>query len=181
MGRRYASVLWLAVIAATGVLLATLAFVPLGPRGEARPTDDPLLGRAAPAIDAHGLDGRDWSLADGAGRVTWINFWATNCEPCRSEMPAMQALSEEYGDRLLILGVNWGEARDAVTSFADRYGVQYPLLLDPRLENYYRWARTDGLPRHFFVSPDGVVVREVIGPLEPARMASILRELIGPA
>jgi hypothetical protein len=59
--------------------------------------------------------------------------------------------------------------------------VHYPLLLDPRLENYFRWARTDGLPRHFFVSPNGEVVREVIGPLEPGRMVSILRELIGPA
>jgi thiol-disulfide isomerase/thioredoxin len=178
--RRYTSVLWLAAIAAVGVVLAVLAFVPLRPSGELR--DDPLVGRAAPAIEAHGLDGRDWSLtADGAGRVTWINFWATSCEPCRSEMPAMQALAEAYGDRLLILGVNWGEAQDAVSSFAERYGVHYPLLLDPRLENYFRWARTDGLPRHFFVSPNGEVVREVIGPLEPGRMVSILRELIGPA
>lgn len=92
----------------------------------------------------------------------------------------MQALSEAYGDRLLILGVDWGESQESVTDFTDRYRIDYPILLDPRLENYYRWASTDGLPRHFFVDADGMVVREVIGPLDPSRMATILAELIGP-
>ncbi len=178
MRARHGSLLWLAFIVAVGVALGVLASIPLL-RGTATPTDNPLGGRPAPAIKATDLDGRQWTLADGSGRLTWVNFWATNCEPCRTEMPAMQALAEAYGDRLLVLGVNWGESSESVASFLDRYGIRYPILLDPQLENYYRWAATDGLPRHFFVDEDGVVVQEVIGELAPDRMESILSDLIG--
>jgi thiol-disulfide isomerase/thioredoxin len=179
MRARHGSLLWLAFIVLVGVGLAVLASIPLL-RGAPSGTDSSLVGRPAPSIEASDLDGRSWTLADGSGRLTWINFWATSCEPCRTEMPAMQALSEAYGDRLVILGVDWGESRDSVASFLDRYGIRYPILLDPTLDNYYRWATTDALPRHFFVDEQGVVVREVIGELEPARMEGILTELIGP-
>jgi hypothetical protein len=83
-----------------------------------------------------------------------------------------------HADDLLILGVDWGEEASAVADFAERYGVDYPILLDPGLDNYYRWAGTDGLPRHYFIGADGTVVREVIGPLDPARMVAIVDELL---
>lgn len=175
--RRY-SLVWLAAIVALGVMLATLALIPV----LRTPNDGrigPLVGRPAPALRATDLDGREWSLAGGEDRLVWVNFWATSCEPCRTEMPAMQRLAEAYADELLILGVDWGEERAAVADFVERYDVAYPILLDPGLENYYRWAGTDGLPRHYFIGPAGTVVREVIGPLEPARMAAIVEELLG--
>ena len=66
----------------------------------------------------------------------WVNFWATSCEPCRTEMPAMQRLAEAYPDELLILGVDWGEGADIVTDFVARYRIDYPILLDPTLETW---------------------------------------------
>jgi thiol-disulfide isomerase/thioredoxin len=167
-----------ALIVAIGIGLAVLAFWPLVVRPQAL-VDSPLIGKPAPAIAGTDLEGRTWTLADGRGRLVWINFWATNCEPCRTEMPAMQRLAEEHPDDLLILGVDWGEGSDAVAAFAAGYGIHYPILLDPRLENYYRWATRDGLPRHYFVDAHGTVVREVIGPLDPATMVTILKELLG--
>lgn len=176
--RRWRSLAWLAGIAAVGAVLAVLAFAPLAPApgGET----GPLIGKAAPTLDAVDLAGRRWTLAAAAGRLVWVNLWATNCEPCRTEMPAMQRLAEAYGDELLILGLDRGEARESVADFVARYGVTYPILLDPTLENSYRWSLDPGLPRHWFVDERGVVVREVIGPLDPARMVEILDELIGP-
>jgi thiol-disulfide isomerase/thioredoxin len=174
--RRY-SLLWLAAIVAMGSALALLLAIPLA-RNEPDGRRGPLVGLPAPALSAVDLDGRTWSLDDADGRLVWVNFWATSCEPCRTEMPAMQRLAEAHPDELLILGVDWGEGRDAVADFADRYGVTYPVLLDPRLETYYRWAGTDGLPRHYFIGSEGTVLREVIGPLDPARMVAILEELL---
>lgn len=174
--RRY-SLLWLLVILALAAVLGVLATIPLL-RGAPDGRIGSLVGQPAPALSAEGLDGRTWSLADADGRLVWVNFWATSCEPCRTEMPAMQRLAEEYGDELLVLGVDWGEERDAVAAFVERYGVTYPILLDPTLETYYRWAGTDGLPRHYFIGAEGTVVREVIGPLDPARMVAILDELL---
>jgi cytochrome c biogenesis protein CcmG, thiol:disulfide interchange protein DsbE len=174
--RRY-SLLWLLLILALSVALAVLFTIPLL-RGEPDGRVGSLVGQPAPALEADDLDGRTWSLADANGRLVWVNFWATSCEPCRTEMPAMQRLATEFADELLVLGVDWGEGREAVGDFVERYGVTYPILLDPTLETYYRWAGSDGLPRHYFIGPEGTVVREVIGPLDPARMVAILDELL---
>ena len=176
--RRRGSLLWLCAIAALAVVLGWLATIPLL-RAPIDGRFGSLVGQPAPALEATALDGREWSLADATGgRIGWVNFWATSCEPCRTEMPAMQRLSEAYADEMLILGVNWGEERGAVENFVERYGIEYPILLDPGLDNYYRWARGDGLPRHYFIGEAGTVLREVIGPLDPARMVEILDELL---
>jgi len=176
---RRSSLVWTAGILVVAIALAVLAFVPLL-RGGGTGTEGTLVGQAAPAISADDLAGKRWTLADGRGRLVWVNFWATSCEPCRTEMPAMQRLAEAYGDKLLILGLDWGEERSSVADFGRRYAIGYPILLDPTLANFYRWARGTGLPRHYFVDERGRVVREVIGPLAPARMAAILSDLIGP-
>ena len=76
------------------------------------------------------------------------------------------------------LGVNWGEEQAGVEDFVARYGVTYPILLDPGLETYYRWAGTDGLPRHYFIGAEGTVLREIVGPLDPARMVGVVEELL---
>jgi thiol-disulfide isomerase/thioredoxin len=175
--RRRGSLAWALGIVALAVVLGALAAIPLL-RSPADGRTGPLVGRPAPALDAADLDGRRWSLGSGDDRIVWVNFWATSCEPCRTEMPAMERLAEAYADDLLILGVDWGEGRDSVVDFVDRYGVTYPILMDPTLENYYRWAAADGLPRHYFVGADGVVLREVIGPLDPAEMVAIVEELV---
>lgn len=175
--RRRFSLLWLSAILLLGVALGVLATIPLL-RSPNDGTLGTLVGKLAPALVAQGLDGTTHSLADADGRLVWVNFWATSCEPCRTEMPAMQRIAEAYADDVLILGVDWGEERGSVVDFVERYGVEYPILLDPGLEAYYRWASSDGLPRHYFIGQAGTVLREVIGPLEPARMLTILEELL---
>lgn len=177
--RRRFSLLWLLAIAALAIVLAALATIPL----VRAPTDGSLgslVGLPAPELVAQDLDGREWSLADAEERLVWVNFWATSCEPCRTEMPAMQRIAEAHDEDMLILGVDWGEERSAVVDFVERYGIEYPILLDPGLEIYYRWARSDGLPRHYFIGETGTVLREVIGPLEPARMVEMVDELLAP-
>jgi len=174
------SLAWLAAITVVGIGLGVLASIPLL-RGDPTGREGSLVGEAAPPVDLVDLQGRRWTLADGAGRLTWVNFWATNCEPCRTEMPAMQRLAELYGERLLILGIDWGEERATVEDFVARYAIRYPILLDPTLDTIFDWSSATGLPRHYFVDANGIVVREVIGPLAPARMIELLEELLGPA
>lgn len=176
-GRRRRALLWAAVMAIVGAALLVLVLLPL-----ARAPDDAsageLVGHAAPPLDAVDLNGRRWTLDDADGRLVWINFWATWCPPCRTEMPMMQRLHERYGDRVLIVGVDFGEERGAVEDFVDRYGLTYPILLDPTLDNYYRWSPTFGLPRHYFVDADGIVVRQFPGELPPKAMLETLDELL---
>jgi cytochrome c biogenesis protein CcmG, thiol:disulfide interchange protein DsbE len=175
--RRRWSLAWLLLIVALAAVLAWLASVPLL-RGEPDGRIGSRVGEPAPSLALDDLDGRRWSLADADGRLVWVNFWAISCEPCRTEMPAMQRLADAYPDELLILGVDFGEERGDVADFVARYGIEYPVLLDPGLETFYRWASTDGLPRHYFIGAKGTVLREIVGPLDPARMVAILEDLL---
>src|SRR5690554_5020708 len=106
--RRRWSLAWLLLIVALGVLLAWLASVPLL-RGEPDGRSGSRVGEPAPELELRDLEGRTWRLADADVPLVWVNFWATSCEPCRTEMPAMQRLADAYADELLILGVDWGE------------------------------------------------------------------------
>ena len=177
--RRRASLLWGALIMAVAGLLLVLALMPLAGR-DAAAQGGRLIGRPAPALDLTDLEGQRWTLSGGRGRLVWVNFWATWCPPCRTEMPMMQRLADAYGDRLLILGVDFGEEPAAVRQFADRYAIGYPILLDPTLDTFYRWSPQFGLPRHYFVDARGTVVREIPGELPPEQMVALLDELLGP-
>ncbi len=171
--RRRWSLAWLLLIVGLALVLGWLASVPLL-RGEPDGRGGSRVGEPAPAIGLRDLEGQTWSLEDADGRLVWVNFWATSCEPCRTEMPAMQRLADAYPDELLILGVDWGEEEGVVRGFVERYAIEYPILLDPDLDAYYRWASTDGLPRHYFIGVEGTVLREIVGPLDPARMVGIV-------
>lgn len=178
--RRRWSLAWLLAIVVIGVVLAWLASVPLL-RGEPDGRDGVRVGQPAPTLALTDLEGNARSLDDADGRLIWVNFWAVSCEPCRTEMPAMQRLADAYADELLVLGVNWGEGRDTVADFVDRLGIEYPILLDPGLDTFYAWAATDGLPRHVFIGAEGTILREVVGPLDPARMVRVVDELLAGA
>jgi thiol-disulfide isomerase/thioredoxin len=175
--RRRWSLAWLLAIVVIGGVLGWLASVPLL-RGEPDGRDGARVGQPAPSLELDDLGGRGWSPADTDARIMWVNFWAVSCEPCRTEMPAMQRLAEAYPDDLVILGVNWGEERRGVEDYVERLGIEYPILLDPGLETFYRWAGTDGLPRHYFVGAEGTILREIVGPLDPARMVEIVEDLL---
>ena len=177
---RRGALLWGGLILATGALLLILVLLPIA-RGSDTQAGGTLVGRAAPELDLVDLDGRRWTLADGGGRLVWINFWATWCPPCRTEMPMMQRLHERFGDRVLILGVDFGEERGTVVDFVERYGITYPILLDPTLDAFYRWSPQFGLPKHYFVDANGVVVREIPGELPPEAMLQTLEELLAEA
>ena len=177
--RRRAPLLWGAVIVGIAALLLTLVLIPFG-RADTSVQGGRLVGQPAPPIDLLDLEGRRWSRDDGRERLVWVNFWATWCPPCRTEMPMMQRLADEYGDRLLILGIDFGEEPSAVRQFVDRYGISYPILLDPTLDTFYRWSPQFGLPRHYLIRADGTVIREIAGELPPEQMLALLDDLLGP-
>jgi thiol-disulfide isomerase/thioredoxin len=60
-----------------------------------------------------------------------VNFWATWCEPCRAEMPALQQLAREHrAQGLQVLAVNYKETEAAVHRFLQATGLDLPVLLD---------------------------------------------------
>ena len=73
-------------------------------------------------------NGRMHPLAEYRGRPLVLNFWATWCEPCRREIPLLQALHQERGDSVQIVGVAVDFQAD-VLQYAQAQGITYPLLM----------------------------------------------------
>lgn len=87
--------------------------------------------RPAPPLSLADLDGKTWDLAGLQGRAVVLNFWATWCEPCREEMPSLQALARRHqSDPLAVLTVNYQESEPGIRRFLERVPFSLPVLLD---------------------------------------------------
>lgn len=82
-----------------------------------------------PARTALDLEGRPVPVPP-PGRAVALNFWATWCEPCRSEMPTLQVAAEVYGEKLSVLAVNFKEHPRTVMRFLKSSAVDLPIVLD---------------------------------------------------
>jgi peroxiredoxin len=94
------------------------------------------VGEPAPELKARDLLERDVTLSGLRGhKVVLLDFWATWCGPCRTSMPALQQLHDEFKDRgLEILSVDQGEDREQVQQFVKRKAYSFRVLLDPESE-----------------------------------------------
>jgi thiol-disulfide isomerase/thioredoxin len=139
----------------------------------------PLPGRAgtierrwparkpAPPLALDGLDGRRWSLAPLRGKVVVLNFWASWCEPCVTEIPTLGWLAETHAARgdVVVLGVNYQEHEAKVRRFLQAVPVPYPVLLDRNGEAAKAWTSRI-FPTTVLVGRDGRPVLSVTGELD---------------
>lgn len=116
----------------------------------------PYPGYLAPDFAFEDLDGNLVSLSDFRGKPVLLNFWATWCPPCRKEIPDLQAFHEQYGDRVVLLGIDWSEDREEVRSFLRRYGATYPNVIDKSGEFFVKYQLI-GLPTSFWIDEQGVI------------------------
>lgn len=88
-------------------------------------------GRPTPALDLAARDGGRWRLADARGKLVMINFWASWCEPCRSEMPSLELLAGKYESQgLEVVTVNYRESTAAISRFCELMPISLPILMD---------------------------------------------------
>jgi peroxiredoxin len=107
------------------------------------------------------IHGKTWAAKDLRGQVVLLNFWATWCPPCRSEMPDLDFIYKRFkNDGLIVLAVTDEEA-GKVKPFIDQYGFSYPIALDPDKSAHKQFS-IEGLPRSFVYDRDGKLVAQAI-------------------
>ncbi len=168
---------------ATGLGVALIALLAYGLLGVGQSTtlDDGVRGGerpAAPSRPLPTLDGRTASLADFRGRPVILNFWASWCDPCKDEAPALvraQERLEAAGGT--VLGVTVEDTRDAARGFARRYGMDYPSLRDVGGDLGDDYG-TNGVPETFVIDRQGRVVALQRGSVDDAFLERALREVL---
>jgi thiol-disulfide isomerase/thioredoxin len=134
---------------------------------------DKIAGKPAPDLRLKDIDGHEVALADLQGKVVFVNFWATWCDPCRIEIPWLIDMQAKYGPKgFTVVGIAMDEeGKSAVAPFLqkerfDVHGQQVPM-------SYPIWLGTDdaaekfggilGYPTSFLISRDGKQVRKFQG------------------
>ncbi len=121
------------------------------------------VGNPAPDFQLQSLDGQTVSLGNLQGKPVLINFWATWCGPCRSEMPYIQEIYEEWTNKgLLGLAINIGESSSKAEEFMQSNSLSFAVLLDTKQDVAQRYNIT-GIPTTFFIDKDGIIQDKVIG------------------
>ena len=125
----------------------------------------PQVGFQAPDFELETFAGDRYLLSELRGRPVLINFWTSWCPPCRSEMPAIQKVYDEFQDQgFIVLGVNsthQDNLGDAIT-FTQIRKLSFPILLD-RDGSVGSLYEVRALPSTFFVDPQGIIQEVVIG------------------
>ena len=125
----------------------------------------PVVGMPAHEFSLPNLNGQVQSLSQYRGKIVLLNFWATWCKPCTTEMPAMQAAYDRLRDHgLVVLAINELEDTQKVKEHITQHGHTFPVLLDQdnQVANQYG---VFGLPVSVFIDETGLVEQYIKGGL----------------
>jgi cytochrome c biogenesis protein CcmG, thiol:disulfide interchange protein DsbE len=154
---------WLILLLAgmgVGVVMAALVIFSSLPQ-----TSKVMVGKAVPEAETENVIGNQpLILTSFRGKAVAINFWATWCIPCQNEMPLLEKYQQKYADRLVVIGVNAQESKDAVTAYIAENHITFPIGLDLPGDMLRLWS-VQGYPTTYFIDKDGILRATHIGEL----------------
>jgi peroxiredoxin len=125
----------------------------------------PAIGMQAEDFSLTDLEGKSQSLSQYRGKIVLVNFWATWCKPCTTEMPAMQTMYDKLRDKgFVVLAVNELEDDAKVREHIKQYGHTFPVLMD-RDNKVANQFGVFGLPVSVFIDQEGRVQEYIKGGL----------------
>ena len=176
----------LTITGAAGSLSAGLAAQePAASQESAASQEEERPSVPAPDFTLTDQFGESHTLSDYQGKIVFLNFWATWCSPCKSEMPDIQALYEAHGgnaEDLVVLGVaqpgvgREGSSED-IADFLAEGGYTYPVVMDED-GSVFAQSGIRAFPTTFMISSDGTVYGYVEGAISAEIMEDIVRQTV---
>ena len=137
------------------------------------------IGEPLPDTELAMLDGEGTgSIGDYRGEWVLVNVWASWCDPCREESPALQRFYEEHRDQnFTVLGIDSRDVSSEGLAFVEEFGLTYPQLHDSEGDVPDDYGMT-GFPESFLIDPEGKVAVARSGPVTSAYLEQEVAPLI---
>ncbi len=166
------------LVAAVGLLLVLMVVLAFGLRPK---TSTVLKGHPAPNFDLTAFNGefagKRFTLADLRGQVIVLNFFASWCVECDKEMPTLEQAWRDYRAKgVWFVGVDYLDIDSAGLAYLARFGTTYPNGPDIGSRMFQNYQST-GVPETFFIDRQGVVQHVEIGPIDQAKLYTLLDQL----
>jgi len=122
------------------------------------------VGEPAPEFEFTTLDGQKITSESVKGKVVLLNFFATWCGPCRTELPHLAEAYQKLKDdeRVIVLSVGREHTQEELTKFKEETKLDLPFAPDPERTMYSKFA-TQWIPRNYVIAPDGTIAMQEIG------------------
>ncbi|MEO8633137.1 MAG: TlpA disulfide reductase family protein [Chloroflexota bacterium] len=168
-------------IAVTIAIVGLVVVLLLAFRRDPRDIRTGTIGKPAAAFDLERLDGPGRiRLADYAGKIVIVNFWASWCIPCKQENPALVAVWERYRTSdVMLIGILYQDSLDSARSYTRRMGNTWPTGIDDDGRVAFAYG-VFGIPETFFIGPDGVISGRHIGAIDEATLVRGIEALRRP-
>jgi len=170
---------WLLALIVVGVL-ALLGLLFWGmQRGPNAPVNTVApINRPAPNFTVTTLDGQRLQMSELRGKTVVLNVWASWCDPCKAEAGELNRAYAQYqGRNVAFVGIAFNDDEAPMRDFVAKYGVPYPVALDPEGKISIDLGIT-GVPETYIVTPDGQMTQKWVGPITAKHLTTLLAPLV---
>ena len=119
------------------------------------------------------MEGNAVSLSSMQGKPVVVNFWASWCGPCKSEMPDFQKAYEQHGEAVHFMIVNMTdgmqETKEKAKAYVDKQGFTFPVYYDTDMDAAMTYG-VSSIPATYFVAADGSLIARANGAISLATL-----------
>jgi len=161
-----------------GIVAICLLGIYVAGRRTAQKPKPAASGNVAPDFTLTDLDGRKLTLSDYKGTVVLLDFWATWCGPCRTEISHFVEMQNQYGPQgFQVIGISMDDDAKPVREFAQQYKLNYPVAVgDDKLAD--RFGGVLGLPVNFIIDRQGRIHAKYLGATDVSVFDEAVKNLL---